>query len=85
MSGSDRSIRVLLTVIVFLLGANLLVNMNGRAGSGTAYAAGIPDTGAQIQAVVDQVIELNKKVDKVDDFLESGHLTVKVQDDKNAK
>ena len=84
MSGSDRSTRVLLAVIAFLLGGNLLVNMN-RGGAPAAYAAGIPDTGAQIQAVVDQVAELNKKVDKIDDFLEGGHLTVKVQDAKSDK
>jgi hypothetical protein len=85
MNGSDRSIRVLLVVIVFLLGANLLVNMNGHGGSPKAYGDGIPDTGAQIQAVVDQVTELNKKVDKVDAFLEGGHLTVTVQDSKSEK
>jgi hypothetical protein len=85
MRGSDRSIRVLLTVIVVLLGGNLLVNMNSHGGSPKAYGDGIPDTGAQIQAVVDQVTELNKKVDKIDSFLESGHMVVKVQDDKSDK
>jgi hypothetical protein len=85
MTRKDRSIHVLLATIIFLLGANLLVSMNSHGGSSTAYADGIPDTGAQIQAVVDQVVELNKKVDKVDDFLESGHLMVKVQDSKTDK
>ena len=85
MRTSDRSIRVLLTVIVVLLGGNLLVNMNSHGGSPKAYGEGIPDTGAQIQSLVDQVTELNKKVDKLDGFLESGHMTVKVQEDKSEK
>lgn len=85
MKTNDRSIRVLLSIIACLLGANLLVNMNNSSGPRTAYAAGIPDQGAQLQAVVDSVNEVGKKVDKIDAFLESGALSVKVQASKTDK
>jgi hypothetical protein len=83
MPRTDRSLRVLLTVIAVLLGMNLLVNMNASGGPRAAYGAGIPDTGAQIQSMVDAINELNKKVDKLDAFLESGALSVKVQEAKD--
>jgi len=80
MTRNDRAIRVLLTLIVLLLGANLIVNMNNSAGPRTAYAEGIPDSGAQLQKLIDAVNDLNKKVDRIDTVLESGTLNVKVQD-----
>ncbi len=89
MARNDRSIRALLTVIAVLLGANLLVNMNNSSGPRAAYAApgagGIPDTGAQFQAIVDSVNDVSKKVEKIDSFLESGNLSVKVQEKKSDK
>jgi hypothetical protein len=85
MSRNDRSTRVLLGVISILLGANLLVQMNQSAGIRSAVAAGIPDSGAQLQAVVDQVTEVGKKMDKLQSFLESGKMTVVVPDPKASK
>jgi hypothetical protein len=85
MTVNDRSLRVLLTAIVVLLGANLLVNMNNSSGPRSAYAAGIPDSGAQLQAVVDSISDLNKKVDKLDSFLESGSLVVTVKKSADSK
>jgi hypothetical protein len=83
-TSNNRSVRVLLGTIVFLLSANLLVQMN--AGSNrTVFAAGIPDSGAQAQATIDQLMELNKKMDKLQGFLESGNLGVKVKDTKSEK
>ena len=77
MTGNDRSVRVLLAVIAFLLGANLLVNLRpGRI----AQAAGMPDSGAQMQMQIDQLTELNKKMDRLQGFLESGKLVVDVKD-----
>jgi predicted component of type VI protein secretion system len=73
MTRNDRTIHVLLAAIAFLLGANLLINLHqDRA----AVAAGLPDSGAQLQQQVDQLIDLNKKVDKLQGFLESGKLAV---------
>jgi hypothetical protein len=82
MNRSDRSLRVVLSAIAVLLAANLLVSISGP--SRVAVAAGIPDSGAQLQAVIDQLTELNKKVDKLQNFMESGKLTVK-QSEKSDK
>jgi hypothetical protein len=81
MTRNDRTIRVLLITIVALLAGNLLVNMNNSAPR-VAYADGIPDTGAQLQAIVDAVHDVSKKVDNINATLESGDVTVKIKDDK---
>ena len=88
-ASSSRAVRFLLGTIALLLAANLLVQIN-PARTSTAQmarggAGGIPDSGAQLQAQIDQLSDLNKKVEKLDAFLESGGLTVKVKDDKAAK
>ena len=79
MNRKDRSLRTILGVIAVLLAANLLVSMQA-ASPRVAVAAGIPDSGAQMQSVIDQLSELNKTVDKLQSFMESGKLTVKVAD-----
>ena len=71
---------MLLGIIALLLGLNLVMQINGTMGSRSAMAAGVPDTGAQLQAVVDQLAELNKKVDKLQTYMESGALSVKVKE-----
>ncbi|HUO08610.1 MAG TPA: hypothetical protein VM008_09950 [Phycisphaerae bacterium] len=82
MTQNDRTMRVLLITIVALLAANLLVNMNNSSGPRSAYADGIPDTGAQLQAIVDSVKDVGKKVDTINATLESGDITVKIKEDK---
>ena len=77
MRRENRSTRVLLSVIALLLGANLLVQINNSSPPRAAMAAGIPDAGAQLQGVIDQLVELNKRVDKMQSYLESGNLSVK--------
>ena len=84
MPRNERSRNVLLWAIAILLGANLLVQLNSPAGS-RAVAAGIPDSGAQLQAVADQLSDISKKVDKLDSFLESGTLAVTVKNTKDFK
>jgi len=84
MTRNPAGVRILLGVIAFLLAANLLVQMN-RPGSRSALAAGIPDAGAQQQQQIDQLVELNKKVDSLSSFLQSGNLTVKMKSDKTDK
>ena len=83
--GHDRSVRVLLGVIALLLGVNLLFNVMHETPTPTAHAAGIPDSGAQFQAMVDSLKDVSAKLDKIDDFLESGKLTVNVHDPKADK
>jgi hypothetical protein len=85
MNRTDRSTRLLLGVIAMLLGINLLVQLGSAAGPNTARAAGIPDSGQQFQSMIDQLTELNKKVDKMQAYFESGALTVKVKEPKAEK
>ena len=88
-----QSSQVLLLIVVLLLGANLVVHFAGDAAVTHAMAPvtaanGIPDSGAQFQAVVDEVRATNKRLDTLQAFLESGNLTVKAKiekDDKDAK
>jgi hypothetical protein len=80
MARNDRCVRVLLGIIAVLLGCNLLVQMNGSTRPQMAMGAGIPDSGAQQQAMVDHLAELGKKMDKLQTYLESGSLSVKVKE-----
>jgi hypothetical protein len=75
MLRNNRTIHVLLGCVAFLLGANLFVSIHQDR---TARAAVFDPAGQQSQVVVDQLMELNKKVDKLQSFMESGKLTVKV-------
>jgi len=75
-------VRVLLAVIAFLLGADLLVNLRPAR---PAMAAGLPDSGAQQQQTIDQLSDLNKKMDRLQSFLESGKLAVEVKEKDKAK
>jgi hypothetical protein len=81
MTRNDRTIRVLLITIVALLAGNLLVNMNNSAPR-AAYAQGIPDTGAQLQGILEAVRDVSKKVDTINSTLTSGDMTVKIKDEK---
>jgi hypothetical protein len=76
MLRNNRTVPVLLAVVAFLLGANLLVSLHQDR---TARAAQVFDPMGQVaQAQVDELKELNKKIDRIQSFLESGKLTVKV-------
>ena len=83
MNRTDRSAKVLLTIAITLLAANLLVQLQPL--SRVAMAGGIPDSGAQLQTLVDQVQSLTKTIEKIQSTLESGSLTVKVKDSKSDK
>lgn len=85
MTQNDRSLRVLLVAIVVLLAGNLVVNMNNGGSPRAAYGAGIPDSGAQLQSIVDATQDLGRKVDHLTTFLESGKMQVVVQGDKSGK
>jgi hypothetical protein len=74
---TEKSTRVMLGVVAALLAANLLANVVTTT-SRPAVAAGLPDSGAQLQQVVDSLEKLNKTVERLDAYLESGKLTVKL-------
>ena len=78
---SDWSTKVLLLAVVGLLAANLVI-MSGLTSPRTAMADGIPDTGAQMQTIIDQIKGTNTRLDAMQKFLESGNMKVvtKAQD-----
>jgi hypothetical protein len=82
----QQSVKVLLMIIAVLLAANLVVQLVGnnttRASNPVTAANGIPDSGAQIEAVVDEVRGVNKRLDTMEAYLESGSLTVKAKVEK---
>jgi len=80
MVRDDRGVRVLLGIIAILLGLNLLVQVSGLTGPRAAIAAGIPDSGEQLQAIVANTAETSKKLDKLIAPLEGGNLAVKVKE-----
>jgi len=81
----ESSGKLLLVLIAVLLGANLIVQLN--AGSArTAQAAGLPDSGAQLQGILDEQRATNKHLDVIEGILNSGNLTVKTKSlDKDTK
>lgn len=82
---TDKSTRVLLTIVAVGLVANLAANLPG-SGTPKAQAAGLPDTAAQTERIIDELSKLNKNVEKLQSFLESGKLAVKVdKTDKSEK
>ncbi len=85
MNRSNRTTQVLLAAIAFLLGANLFVQSWHDRSAVAASPAGLPDTGAQLQAQIEQLTLLNSKVDKLQGYLESGKLTVTAKTPAPAK
>jgi len=87
MMRDDRGVRVLLGVIAILLALNLLVQISGLTGPRLAVAAGIPDSGAQRQSLIEKTADIskkiadtNKKIDDLHTFLKSGGLTHQVKE-----
>ncbi len=84
-----RSIRytnVILTVLAVLLSLQLWTQWSGGPSiATTGYAAGIPDSGAQRQQMVDQLKLLNSKVDQLKGMFASGKARVTVAQPKAEK
>jgi len=74
----QRSLRILLGLIVGLLAANLLCQVQSFTPR-QAQAAGIPDSGAQLQSVIDELQSIGKKMDKLQGLMESGKMKVVVE------
>jgi len=79
----QSSLRLLLSIVALLLGANLFMQMHGsttaRAVTPTSAVTGIPDSGAQFQAMVDELRGVNRRLDTLETFLEGGNLKVKAK------
>ena len=80
----DWTLKVLLLVVVALLATNLVV-MSGLAAPRQAQAAGIPDSGAVMQAIVDEIKSTNARLDTLQKFLASGSLTVNTKPSDKAE
>lgn len=76
--------RLLLFLAVMLLAGHLLVWTN-LTHTPQAMAAGLPDSGAQLQAIIDELKDTNKRLDSMQKFIESGNLKVQVKADKEPK
>lgn len=74
----DPIIKVFLSLVVVLLGLQLLVSSNSLAPR-PVQAAGVPDTGSQFQVMIDELKDVNKRLDTLQRYMESGALTVKVK------
>ena len=83
LQSKHASPKFLLTLVALLLAGNLAVQV-GMFGARPAKADGIPDSGAQFQAMIDQLKDVNKRLDGMQHYLESGNLTVKAKVDKDS-
>lgn len=70
--------RGLLTVIIVLQGLILLGQWTGGAGWIDRAEAQIPDAGAQRLAMLQELRNLNGKLDEISSLLSSGQLQVRV-------
>jgi hypothetical protein len=70
----------LLTAVVALQVVTLFTSWTGNATLAPTVAADIPDPGARQMAMVDELKQLNSKLGRLTDFLESGKLKVVVPD-----
>jgi hypothetical protein len=75
----------LLTAVVALQAVTLLTTWTGNSTLPTARAADLPDPGARQMAMVDELKQLNSKLGRLTDFLESGRLKVVVPDPDQKK
>lgn len=80
----DWTLKALLVMVVALLATNLIV-MSGLSTPRAALAAGIPDSGAQLQAVVDEIKATNTRLEAIQKFLESGNMTVNTKPSDKAE
>lgn len=73
MKSANKGVQVMLGVVAGLLALNLASTWLSTK---TAQAAGLPDSGAQLQQLIDETSKLNKNVEKISALLESGKLKV---------
>ena len=74
----------LLTAVLVLQGITLMSMWTGQPRTSDAHAA-IPDPGAQREAMVAEQKVTNEKLERLVGLLESGKLTVKVDEEEDGK
>ena len=75
----------LLTAVVALQVVTLLSSWTGNSTIKPAVAGDLPDPGSRQMQMVDELKQLNSKVGRLADFLESGRLKVVVPDPDQKK
>ena len=75
----------LLTAVVALQVLTLASQWTGHSNLSPTVAADIPDPGARQMAMVDELKQLNTKLGRLNDFLESGRLKVVVPEPDQKK
>ena len=75
----------MLTVIVALQVLGLASQWTGNSTLKPAAAAEIPDPGARQMQMIDELKQLNSKLGRLNDFLESGKLKVVVPESDQKK
>jgi hypothetical protein len=82
---TDWSTKALLLLVCGLLAANLAI-LSGITTPRVAKADGLPDSGAQLQSIIEGIKGTNQRLDTLEKYLESGAMTVITKtDDKAAK
>ena len=79
---SIRYLNTILTALTLVIAAQLWTTWSASPSmASTAEAAGIPDTGAQNQQMIDQLKLLNQKTEEIKGLLASGKLHVVTSSD----
>ncbi|HSI33145.1 MAG: hypothetical protein ACAI43_26400 [Phycisphaerae bacterium] len=82
MSPKTPASTKLLTVVLVLQSVMLLGQWIGLPSAVTPAHAQIPDAGGQRNAMIDELRQVNAKLDKLATYLESGKLEVRVVEPK---
>jgi hypothetical protein len=74
----NRGVQIMLGVVAGLLALNLASSWF-ESSPRIAQAAGLPDSGAQLERLIDETSKLNKTSEKILALLDSGKLKVQVE------
>lgn len=75
----DQLKTMLLAMVAVLLAVDIASRITPRAVMAANTGGGIPDSGAQLQAVVDSVKSIEGKIDNLQSLLESGKVVVQTK------
>ena len=82
---SKSTTQRLLTAVVALQVVTLLSSWTGNSTIKPAVAGDIPDPGSRQMQMIDELKQLNSKLGRLNDFVESGRLKVVVADPDHKK
>ena len=82
---SKSNTQRLLTAVVALQVVTLLTSWTGNSTIKPAVAADIPDPGSRQMQMIDELKQLNSKLGRLTDFVESGRVKVVVSESDQKK